>query len=159
MKWKQCAALKNKKNRRLEMERWKVGSILFSAFLLCAAFAPGTKADPWNHKTIVTFSESIEVPGQVLPAGTYVFKLADSQANRHIVQIWTEDEMELIATIFTIPSQRPGPSDYSVFRFDERPANSPQALAAWFYPGETGGEEFVYNYSNHNSYAYSGGVH
>ena len=134
------------------MEKWKVGSILSSAFLLLAAFAPRTKADPWNHKTVVTFSEPVEIPGQVLPAGTYVFKLTDSQANRHIVQIWTEDEIELITTIFTIPRQRPEPASQSIFRFEERPANSPQALSAWFYPGETIGEEFVYSYDNLNSY-------
>lgn len=141
------------------MEKWKVGSILTGAFLLLAALAPRTKADPWNRKTVVTFSEPVEIPGQVLPAGTYVFKLADSQANRHTVQIWTEDEQELITTVITIPSQRPEPASRSIFRFEERPADSPQAISAWFYPGETTGEEFVYSYDNSNSYAYGGGVH
>lgn len=141
------------------MERWKVGSILLGAFLLCAALAPRTKADPWNHKTFVTFNESVEIPDMVLPPGTYVFKLADSQSNRHIVQIWTGDEQELITTILAIPSERSRPADHSIFRFDERPADSPQALSEWFYPGETTGEEFVYSYDNYTPYEYSGGVH
>ena len=35
-------------------------------------------ADEWDQKTIFTFSAPVEIPGQVLGAGTYVFKLADS---------------------------------------------------------------------------------
>jgi hypothetical protein len=29
-------------------------------------------------------------------------------------------------------------------KFTERPGNSPDALKAWFYPGESTGQEFVY---------------
>ncbi len=45
-------------------------------------------ADAWNHKTKLPFSEPIEVPGKVLPAGEYTFKLMDSQSDRHIVEIY-----------------------------------------------------------------------
>ncbi|HWZ96362.1 MAG TPA: hypothetical protein VN025_01235 [Candidatus Dormibacteraeota bacterium] len=138
------------------MKRWKTAAILMSALLLCAVLAPSAKADDWNHKTVVTFGDSVEVPGQVLLPGTYVFKLAESQANRHIVQIWTGDEQELITTLLTIPSQRSRPAGHTVFTFDERPADSPQALSEWFYPGETTGEEFVYSYDNYNNYSYGG---
>src|SRR5215475_615810 len=140
-----------------EMKEWKSSAILLGAFLLCAAFASRMEADPWNHKTIVTFNESVEIPDMVLPAGTYVFKLADSQANRHIVQIWTGDEQELITTVLAIPSERSRPADHGIFRFDERPADLPQALSEWFYPGETTGEEFVYSYDNYNNNYYSSG--
>jgi len=34
---------------------------------------PTTNADPWTKKTFVTFSDSVEIPGQILPPGTYVF--------------------------------------------------------------------------------------
>ena len=129
------------------MEKWKVGVMLLGAFLFCVAFVPNTKADNWNHKTIVTFGDSVEIPGQILPAGTYVFKLLDSQSDRHIVQIWTEDEQQLITTIHSIPNQRMRPAGDTIFTFDERPSDSPQALRTWFYPGATVGEEFVYNYS------------
>jgi hypothetical protein len=64
-------------------------------------------ADTWNKKTIVTFSESVELPGQVIvPAGKYVFKLADSMSNRHIVQVMSEAEDKVHATILAIPSER-----------------------------------------------------
>jgi hypothetical protein len=113
------------------------------AVLFCATLGPGVSADSWNKKTIVTFSDSVEIPGQVLPAGTYVFKLADS-TNRHIVQIWTGDESQILATIMAIPNYRPDPPDQTIFEFDERPGNSPMALHSWFYPGDNTGQQFVY---------------
>ena len=114
------------------------------AAVLCATFVMATRADTWNKKTIVTFSDSVEVPGQVLPAGTYVFKLANSASDRHIVQIWNEDENQILATIFAVPSYRLDAPDRTIFEFDERPSDSPMALHSWFYPGDSIRQEFVY---------------
>ena len=120
-------------------------AVLVIIVLLGATFAPGARADQWDKKTIVTFNDAVEIPGQVLPAGTYVFRLADSISNRHIVQIWNADEDQVLATIMTIPNTRFETPDDSLFQFDERPGNSPQALKVWFYPGNNTGEEFIYS--------------
>jgi hypothetical protein len=109
-----------------------------------------TRADTWNKKTIVTFSDAVEIPGQVLPAGTYVFKLANSASDRHIVQIWNEDENQILATIFAVPSYRLDAPDRTIFEFDERLGASPMALRSWFYPGDNTGQEFVYRYDRHD---------
>ena len=113
--------------------------------LFCVTLAPGARADQWDKKTIVTFSDSVEVPGQVLPAGTYIFKLADTICDRHIVQIWNADETQILATTITIPSTRLEPPDRSIFQLEERPGNSPMALKVWFYPGDSTGQEFIYS--------------
>jgi hypothetical protein len=80
----------------------------------------------------------------VLPAGTYVFKLLRSTANRHIVQIFNKEETQIYATILAIPNYRLKVTDKTVMTFRERPAGQPEALRAWFYPGKNWGEEFVY---------------
>src|SRR6202023_4323243 len=82
--------------------------------------------------------------GVVLPAGTYVFKIRDSQSDRHIVQIFSKDEKTVYATILAIPNYRLKATDKTVITFRERPAAEPEALRAWFYPGRNWGEEFVY---------------
>jgi len=64
-------------------------------------FAPLARADAWNHKTKLDFSEPIEVPGKVLPAGHYIFKLMDSQSDRHIVQVWNADDTQIEGTVLT----------------------------------------------------------
>ena len=106
--------------------------------------APRTNADTWDRLTKVTFSGPVEIPGQVLPAGTYWLKLLDSPSNRNIVQIFNEDRNKVHATILAIPDYRLKPTDKTVITFDEREANSPPAVKAWFYPGDTYGQEFVY---------------
>ena len=112
--------------------------------LLVGMFLNPALADTWNKKSILTFSQPIEVPGKVLPAGTYIFRLVDSAAYRHIVQIWNADGSQLIATILAIPNYRLQPKEETVITFHERPADSPEALRAWFYPGDNFGQEFVY---------------
>ncbi|MEO8594622.1 MAG: hypothetical protein ABI759_14995 [Candidatus Solibacter sp.] len=118
--------------------------------LLGTIYAPVAQADDWNRKTVVTFSGPVEIPGVhlkgwgVLPAGTYVFKILDSQSDRHIVQIFNKDETTVYATILAIPNYRLKATDKTVITFRERAAGEPEALRAWFYPGRNWGEEFVY---------------
>ena len=109
------------------------------------AFLPSVKADGWNKKTVVTFSQPVEIPGGiVLPAGTYVIKLLDSLSNRHIVQIFNQDQTHIYATILAIPNWRLDVTDKTVMTFGERAAGDPQAIRSWFYPGDNFGQEFVY---------------
>lgn len=112
--------------------------------LFVGAFASPVRADQWDKKSVITFSQPINVAGTVLPAGTYVFKLFDSKSYRHIVQIWDKDDMKLIATVIAIPNYRLEPTGEVVLKFHETPAGSPEALRAWFYPGDNFGQEFVY---------------
>jgi hypothetical protein len=127
------------------MNRIKVVATIFCLSLAFLAFSPSVKADGWNKKTVVTFSQPVEIPGGiVLPAGTYVIKLLDSLSNRHIVQIFNEDQTHIYATILAIPNWRLDVTDKTVMTFGERAAGDPQAIRSWFYPGDNFGQEFVY---------------
>ena len=132
------------------MTFFKTATIGFCIALLGATFSPSVQADAFDRKTVVTFSGPVEIPPvnlkgyKVLPAGTYVFKILDSQSNRHIVQIFSEDEKTVYATVLAIPNYRLKATDKTVITFSERPAGQPEALRAWFYPGRNWGEEFVY---------------
>jgi hypothetical protein len=132
------------------MKLLRVVTPVFCMALLGAMLAPGARADAWNRKTEITFSGPVEIPGVhlrgwgVLPAGTYVFKILDSQSDRHIVQIFDKNETTVYATILAIPNYRLRATDKTVMTFSERPAGQPEALRAWFYPGRNWGEEFVY---------------
>jgi len=123
-----------------------IGIVLCLA-VLCVLAVPSATADDWNRKTVITFSGPVEVPGvgqHSLPAGTYVFKILDSQSDRHIVQISNQDETKVLTVVLAIPNYRLKPTDKTVITFRERPAGEPEALRAWFYPGREWGEEFVY---------------
>ncbi|MGA3236724.1 MAG: hypothetical protein ABSG03_10500 [Bryobacteraceae bacterium] len=118
--------------------------VLLLAGLGALALLPGAKADARNQKTVFTFSGPVEIPGQILPAGTYVFKLHNSDSYRHIVQVFNKDENHVFGTFIAIPDYRLHPSSESIINFHERAAGSPVAIKAWFYPGTTYGHEFVY---------------
>ena len=126
------------------MHPFKAIISLVAVTLLGATALPSARADTWNKKTVVTFSQAVEVPGRILPAGTYTFQLLDPLSDRHIVQIFNADGSQIIATILAINNYRLQSTGETVMKFSERPADSPDALRAWFYPGDNFGQEFVY---------------
>lgn len=105
-------------------------------------FVPKVRADESNMKTIMTVNEPIQVPGKVLPAGTYVLKLQDTH-DRTLVGIYDADEMHLIATVRGIPDYRATTPENAILQIENQP-EGPEALKAWFYPGYNSGVEFVY---------------
>jgi hypothetical protein len=121
---------------------------VMTAALVCAglfaATLPQARADEWDQKIVFTFNEPVEIPGQVLGAGTYTFKLVDSSSDRNIIQVFNQDESHLYGTFLTVPDYRARPADKTIITFDERSSGSPEAVKTWFYPGENYGHDFVY---------------
>ena len=102
-------------------------------------------ADEENQMTKISFSEAVQVPGKLLPAGTYQFVLANDTSNRNIVQIFNEDGTELYATVQTITAERGRETDGTSITLAQRPDGQPDALVTWFYPGNGTGHEFLYS--------------
>jgi hypothetical protein len=102
------------------------------------------RADEFDQSMIFTFSGPVAIPGAVLPAGTYQFKLADPGSTRSVVQIANDDGSHVYATLDTIPDERPEPTDEPAVTFEKRADGSPEAIRTVFYPGETTGMQFVY---------------
>src|SRR5580700_2850857 len=85
---------------------------------LLGGLIPLANADEWDQKTIVTFSGPVEIPGQVLQAGTYVFKLADSESTNDVVQVYSADEKHLYGDFLSIPEQRSEAAEAPVVTFE-----------------------------------------
>src|SRR5579863_3988108 len=131
-----------------KMKTSRVVALLCSFVLIALAFAVNIQADTFDKKTVITFSEPFEVPGvdaQILPAGTYVFKVLESFGDRNIVQIFNADETHLFTTILAINNFRLKPTEKTVMTFKERSEGQPEAIKAWFYPDNAFGQEFVYS--------------
>jgi len=118
------------------------------AFGLAAALAASTavaRADPWDKKTTVTFSQAVEVPGYVLQPGKYVMKLVDfASADRHIVQFTNERGNHVYAAAEAINAYRKNITSKTVITFYEARAGQPEPMRTWFYPGDEFGQEFIY---------------
>jgi hypothetical protein len=113
--------------------------IAFSLF-----FALAAHADEYDETTTITFNQSVQIPGRVLPAGSYVFQLVDTESDRHMVQVFNADRTVLYATLQAIPTDREDPTGDAVVTFAEQGDGQPVALLKWFYPGRETGNEFVY---------------
>jgi len=119
--------------------------LLTSCLLYWGYFlTPSVKADGWNQETILTFSQWVQLPGIAIPPGTYVFKLLDSQYDRNLVQVLSQDKQKVYATIWTIPDYRENPESGTTIVFEERATGAPPAVKEWFYPERRFGHEFVY---------------
>jgi hypothetical protein len=126
------------------MKTMKTVLAVLTLTLFGAIFASGAQADDWSKKTVMTFSQPVEIPGQILPAGTYTIKLVDLASERHIVQFLDADGIKVVATVLAINNWRLHPTGETVVKFAERSGDNPEALKAWFYPGDNFGQEFVY---------------
>jgi hypothetical protein len=125
--------------------RFKLAIAAFCFILIASVMAPVSNAQNGDRKTIVTFTEPIEIPGNViLPAGTYFFKLLNQDSGRWVVQIFDEHQTKTFATLITIEDFRYHPTNQPVMNFTEREAGAPPAIKEWFFPGEKQGRAFVY---------------
>jgi hypothetical protein len=128
------------------MQKRNIIGLALVAVLFALSLGSGVTADEWNKKTVVTFNQDVEIPGWVLPAGTYVFKLLNSSSNRFTVQVWDQDEMHLITMLSTIGDSYPNPKGDSYFVLDTSQTNEgyPPAVVSWFFAGSDEGRDFIY---------------
>lgn len=121
--------------------------LLLATFLFALVSPRVANADDWNKKTIVTFDQDVAIPGQVLPAGTYVFKLLDSGSDRYVVQVWTEQEEQLVTSLMTVGDSFPNASGDAYFVLDTSGTDEgyPPAVASWFFAGGDEGRSFIYS--------------
>jgi len=112
-----------------------------AASLLIAGVAAAQVED---KATVITFGSPVSLPGLTLPAGTYLFRLADTQASRNIVQVFDRDRTKIYATILAIRAERNEIADDPLVMFRETPSDRPPAIRYWYFAGENTGEEFAY---------------
>jgi hypothetical protein len=105
----------------------------FAALALLLAFLmvlPAARADEGDQATKVTFSQAVQIPGRVLPAGTYWFVLPEDVNEHDQVRIFNSDRTILYAAVFTNNAQRAQTTDHSAFTFAERESAQPQAIVS-----------------------------
>ena len=113
--------------------------------MLAFAFTPSLlHADAFDQATKFTFSQPVQIPGNILPAGTYWFKLVNSSSNREIVHIFAEDGTTPIATLFAVSRERSSGNVDVAVTLADRGSSQPEAIVAWFFAGDTDGHEFLY---------------
>jgi hypothetical protein len=106
-----------------------------------AVLTPNAGAQMLEERMRVTFSGPVEVPGEVLPAGSYIFEALE---NGRVTRILSADEKHNYATLLTVPDERLEAVEEPAVVLKESPKGAPARIQAWFYPGESVGNEFLY---------------
>jgi len=117
--------------------------ILWTTLALAPSYQQDSAFDG-GKKSILTADEQVEFPGVVLEPGVYVVKLREAGDRRSSVQIFNEDETQLLASVVAVPDLRSRPDINTEFTFHEIHGNRAHPVQSWFYPGELAGLEFVY---------------
>jgi hypothetical protein len=86
----------------------------------------------------------VQIPGQVLPPGIYVFKLAETSGDHNVVQIWNVDQTILRATIMGFPEYMSEAPKENRFVLEQKEKDGPATLKAWFHEGDSAGLRFIY---------------
>jgi Protein of unknown function (DUF2911) len=119
----------------------------FATIALLLAFLimlPAARADEANQATRVTFSQPVQIPGRVLPAGTYWFILPENVDDHNEVRICNADRTIFYGTVLTASATRLQARDETTFTLTEPNSSEPQAIVTWFYQGRLDGHEFLY---------------
>jgi hypothetical protein len=110
---------------------------------VCLMAAP-VSAQPLDKRTLFTFSGPVALPGVTLPAGQYLFRLADPNSSPKVVQVLNADGTKPYGLFFTIAAERLEPASSPKVRFMETASGMPAAIRTWWYPGERRGYEFIF---------------
>jgi hypothetical protein len=101
-----------------------------------------------DQRTYLTFSGPVQMPGVTLPAGKYVFRLADT-ATRNVMQVFDEGERNILGQWFFVPANRTSEqmsvaNGKPVVTFHETPEGMAPPIQYFFYPTDLTGKEFIY---------------
>ena len=110
-----------------------------------ASLAIRADAASMERSIRLSFSQPVEIPGMVLPAGSYVFE--DLQLGG-LTRIWDANGLHVLTTVVTVPAERREPEEKTVI-LKENGQHAPERVDAWFAPWESIGSEFVYTKESH----------
>jgi hypothetical protein len=128
----------------IEEEVVRVKKIAIVTSLALSGLMAGTvRASEDDQAIKVNFSQAVQIPGHVLPAGTYYFVIMNTN-DRQTVQITNEGRTRTIAIVYSIGRERWQGNAGTEFTLAEGHGVEPAAIIAWFYPGRTAGHEFLY---------------
>jgi hypothetical protein len=106
--------------------------------------AVGAMTNP-RRTTYFTFSGTVRLPGVSLPAGTYVFEVANPDGQADIVRVLSRDRKTVHLMKFTRFVYRTSNGNMkAIASLGETPAGTPPPVTAWYPHSETRGREFIY---------------
>jgi hypothetical protein len=126
------------------MQTLRSFSVLMGLALAGTMCAAPARASLDNQLTKFTFNTPVEIPGKVLPAGTYEFKLIDTQDTLDNVEILDAHGLHAIAIEQTVPVSPTNANGKAEVILQKTGPSKPEMVKQWFYGAGMDGHEFLY---------------
>ncbi|HUR32517.1 MAG TPA: hypothetical protein VM032_01895 [Vicinamibacterales bacterium] len=126
------------------MHKTRVFGLACAVAVFVCLTAAAVSAQPLDKRTLFTFSGPVTLPGVTLPAGQYLFRLADPNTSAKVVQVLNADGTKPYGMFFTMSAERFEAASIPEVRFMETASGTPPAIKTWWYPGERTGYELIY---------------
>ncbi len=124
------------------MKAFRTFMFLALAGCVLTSFPSIAGAQSLGERLQVTFSVPVQVPGSVLPAGSYLF---ESLKTGHMTRILSSDGGRVYGTFLTVPETRGQAPEKASVQLADRASSAPQKVQSWFVAGKNVGNEFVYD--------------
>ena len=99
-----------------------------------------------NRTTYLTFSGAVALPTVELPAGTYIFEVANPESSADVVRVMSRDRSKVHFMAFTHVVGRPaGLRSNQLVTLGEAPRGVAPPIKAWFAEGAGDGHQFIYD--------------
>jgi hypothetical protein len=120
--------------------------------LACAAFVAALAAVTLSHtalagahNNVLTFRQTVALPGKVLPAGSYIFELATTATSHDVVRVRDRRTGQAMFAGFTVKVDRPNRRGREgKVTLGEAPAGAPVPVLVWYPDGVSYGHQFIY---------------
>ena len=120
-------------------------SVVAAGLAMLVAIGVATTVHGWTgQQNTLRFGGAVALPGVVLPAGTYRFKVIEGGSG-DIVRVTSEDGRQPYFMGFTRKVMRPYSHDRNrAIVLGEAAAGTPPPIAIWFPDDGDNGHEFIY---------------
>jgi hypothetical protein len=117
--------------------------VVMAAVLTLAATLTGG-ATTLNRTTYFTFNAPVRLHGVLLPAGVYVFEIANPDSGSNVTRVLDRKRSKVYVNGLTRVVIRPpsGRLDAAII-FGETVTSAPRRVDGWYPEGETTGREFL----------------
>jgi hypothetical protein len=85
--------------------------MILATMLAFLIMLPAARASQEDQATKLIFTKDVQIPGRVLPAGTYWFIAVETNTAPKIIEVFNSDRSMLYATILTRDTERSNPTD------------------------------------------------
>lgn len=119
--------------------------LAMATILVLAGSLPAAQADTNGKKITLEFKSATQIPGQVLPPGSYVFEAAGTQAGWNVVKIYNQDGSSQITTLLAYQNPQLKNTGEPILFYSRHAGIPYPVMEGWFFEGDSAAQQWAYS--------------